>query len=156
MKLYSHEMIDMYRNKKKKGLNNSIYPLFVVVPVLIVFMIIAKLKTRTLFIILGTIDLSIFATIFIYNLLENIIKSNDLIIHINSLINETPKEISGVITNISKIITLKRNIHIIEVEITGKTVNKVYFNVDLFELDFEINDQIEAKVSNNFIVEYEV
>ena len=157
MKLYSSEMIDMYMDKKKKGLKFSLFPLIIVVPLFVFFIIIAKLKTRALFIALSTIDLSIFATIFMYNLLENIIKSNDLIKHVNSMLNGNTKELTGKIINISKVITLKRNIHIVEVEIKGTGVHtKAYFNVDLFEYDFKVDDSLKVVLSNNFITEYEV
>ena len=157
MSLYSSEMINTYMNKKKKGLKISLFPLIIVVPVFVLFLIVAKLKTRALFITLSTIDLSIFTIIFMYNLLENIIKSNDIIKHINSVLNGNIKEIDGKITSISKVITLKRNIHIVEVEIRGEGVRtKAYFNVDLFEYNFKVDDNIKTKLSNNFIVEYEV
>ena len=87
MKLYSSEMIDLYLNKKKKGLKISLYPLIIIVPLFVFFIIMVKLKTRVLYTTLSTIDLSIFSVIFIYNLLENIIKSNDLIKHINIVLN---------------------------------------------------------------------
>lgn len=157
MSLYSSEMINIYMNKKKKGLKISLFPLIIIIPLFVFFLIVAKLKTRALFITLSTIDLSIFTIIFMYNLLENIIKSNDLIKHINTILNGNIKEIDGKITSISKIITLKRNIHIVEVEIRGEGVRtKAYFNVDLFEYDFKVDDNIKTKLSNNFIVEYEV
>ena len=157
MSLYSSEMINTYMNKKKKGLKISLFPLIIVVPVFVLFLIVAKLKTRALFITLSTIDLSIFTIIFMYNLLENIIKSNDIIKHINSVLNGNIKEIDGKITSISKVFTLKRNIHIVEVEIKGEGVRtKAYFNVDLFEYNFKLDDNIKTKLSNNFIVEYEV
>ena len=157
MRLYSSEMIDMYMNKKKKGLKISLFPLIIIVPLFVFFIIIANLKTRVLFITLSTVDLSIFSVIFMYNLLENIIKSNDLIKHINSALNGNNREISGRIMSISKVITLKRNIHVIEVEIKGDSLShKAYFNTDLFEYDFKVNNNIVAKLSNNFIIEYEV
>ena len=148
---------DGYMNKKKKGLKISLFPLIIIIPLFVFFLIVAKLKTRALFITLSTIDLSIFTIIFMYNLLENIIKSNDLIKHINTILNGNIKEIDGKITSISKVITLKRNIHIVEVEIRGEGVRtKAYFNVDLFEYNFKVDDNIKTKLSNNFIVEYEV
>ena len=157
MKLYSSEMIDMYMNKKKKGLKISLLPLIIVIPLFVFFLIIAKLKTRALFVTLSTIDLSIFSIIFMYNLLENIIKSNDLIKHINSALNGNNREIAGKIISISKVITLKRNIHIVEVEIKGDGIStKAYFNTDLFKYDFKVGDNVYIKLSNNFIVEYEV
>ncbi len=157
MSLYSSEMINIYMNKKKKGLKISLFPLIIIIPLFVFFLIVAKLKTRALFITLSTIDLSIFTIIFMYNLLENIIKSNDLIKHINTILNGNIKEIAGKITSISKVITLKRNIHIVEVEIRGEGVRtKAYFNVDLFEYNFKVDDNIKTKLSNNFIVEYEV
>ena len=119
-------------------------------------MIIAKLKTRTLFVALATVDLSIFSIIFVYNLLENIIKSNDLISHIKSMLTDNTKEIKGTIISISKPITLKRNIHIVEIEIKSDATYKVYFNIDLFDKNFNVDDIITTKISNNFIVEYEV
>ncbi len=157
MKLYSNEMIDLYLNKKKKGLKTSFCILPIVVIIFIIFMIIVKLKTKALFIILGTIDLSIFAVIFIYNLLENIIKSNDLVRHIGSMLKGEETKYEGSIKSISNIITLKRNIHIVEVEINGNNSNiKVYFNIDLFEMNFDVDDHIIVQSVNNFITEYEV
>lgn len=157
MSLYSSEMINIYMNKKKKGFKISLFPLIIIIPLFVFFLIVAKLKTRALFITLSTIDLSIFTFIFMYNLLENIIKSNDLIKHINTILNGNTKEIAGKIISISKVITLKRNIHIVEVEIRGEGVRtKAYFNVDLFEYNFKVDDNIKTKLSNNFIVEYEV
>ena len=64
MRLYSSEMIDMYMNKKKKGLKISLFPLIIIVPLFVFFIIIANLKTRVLFITLSTVDLSIFSVIF--------------------------------------------------------------------------------------------
>lgn len=155
--LYSTNMIDLYMNKKKKGIKYSLFPLIVVIPILVLLIIFVKLKTRVLFIALGAIDLSIFSVIFIYNLLENIIKSNDLINHINSVLNGSKIEIDGVITDISKVITLKRNIHIVEVSIKSDTITyKSYFNIDLFNIDFEVDGKIKTTLSNNFIYEYEV
>ena len=157
MKLYSSEMIDKYMNNKKKGLKFSLFPLIVIIPLFVFFIIIAKLKTRALFIALSTIDLSIFAIIFTYNLLENIIKSNDLIKHVNVVLSGNTKEVSGTIASISKVITLKRNIHVVEVEIKGEGIpQKAYFNTDLFEYNFKVGDNIKATLSNNFICEYEV
>lgn len=157
MKLYSSEMIDKYMNNKKKGLKISLFPLIIIIPLFVFFILIAKLKTRVLFIALSTLDLSVFAIIFTYNLLENIIKSNDLIKHINSVLNSNAKEVTGTIASISKEITLKRNIHIVEVEIKGEGMpQKAYFNVDLFEYNFKVGDNIKAILSNNFICEYEV
>lgn len=157
MKLYSSEMIDLYLNKKKKGLKISLYPLIIIVPLFVFFIIMVKLKTRALYTALSTIDLSIFAVIFIYNLLENIIKSNDLIKHINIVLNGDTKEIYGTIISISNKVTLKRNIHIVIVEISdGYNTCKAYFNIDLFEAKFSVGDSIKATLSNNFIVQYEV
>ena len=157
MKLYSSDMINLYQNKKKKGLKISLYSLIIIVPLFVVFLIMVKLKTRVLFTILSTIDLSIYSVIFIYNLLENIIKSNDLIKHINHVLNGNPKEVYGNIVSISNVITLKRNIHIVEVEIKSENeTNKAYFNLDLFDIGFKVDDKISALISNNFITEYEV
>ena len=157
MKLYSSDMLDEYKIRRKNGYKFSFYPLIIILPLFIFFILIAKLKTRVLFIALSTIDLSIFAVIFIYNLLENIIKSKDLMIHINSILSSKTTEFSGVITDISDVITLKRNIHIVEVEINNNgVINKPYFNIDLFNVDFKEGDNINIKISNNFITEYEV
>ena len=51
---------------------------------------------------------------------------------------------------------LKRNIHIIEIEIKGKEINKIYLNIDLFKNEFEVGMNVNVKTSSNFIVEYEV
>ena len=111
MKTYSIETINFYLNKKKKGLKVSLLSLIVVIPLLIVFIIFVKLKTRILFISLSTLVLSIYGIILTYNILENIIKSKDIIKHINTLLSGDIKEINGRILSISKPITLKRNIN---------------------------------------------
>ena len=78
-------------------------------------------------------------------------------IHINSILCSNIMEFSGVITDISDVITLKRNIHIVEVEINNNgVISKPYFNIDLFNVDFKEGDKINIKISNNFITEYKV
>ena len=156
MKLYSDEMIDSLINKKKNGIKMMIFPLFLAIQLLLFFMIVVKLKTKILYVCLSTLDLSIYAIIFVYSLLEMIIRSNDLIRHISNMLNGNKAKISGTITKISNVITLQRNIHIVEVEIKDNDVHKVYFNVDLFNVNFEVGSKIDAEISNNFITEYEV
>ena len=65
--------------------------------------------------------------------------------------------VNGTISNISSVITLRRNIHIIEIEVKSDSItHKAYFNIDLFEPNFKIDDKVSITLSNNFIVEYEV
>ena len=156
MKLYSDEMLNTFYNKKRKGIKFILFPLLVIIPIFVFLLIKVNLKTKVLFTFLCGLDLSIFSVILVYNLLENIIKSNDMMIHINGVLSDNFKEIDGVITNISKPLTLKRNIHIIEIEIKGKEINKTYLNIDLFKNEFEVGMNVNIKISNNFIVEYEV
>ena len=156
MKLYSRDMIDSFENKKQKGKQIIKYSLFVIVPIFVLLLIFVKLRTKTLFVLLCTLDLSVFAVIFTYNMLENIVKSNDSIRHINNILNTNPTSFSGTITSISKEITLQRNVHIVEVEIKSNSIVKAYFNVDLFDMNFKIGDNINVKTSNNFISECEV
>lgn len=156
MKLYSDEMLNTFYNKKRKGIKFILFPLLVIIPIFVFLLIKVNLKTKVLFTILCGLDLSIFSVILVYNLLENIIKSNDMMTHINGVLNDNFKEIDGVITNISKPLTLKRNIHIIEIEIKGKGINKTYLNIDLFKNELEVGMNVNIKISNNFIVEYGV
>ena len=149
-------MIDSFENKKQKGKQIIKYSLFVIVPIFVLLLIFVKLRTKTLFVLLCTLDLSVFAVIFTYNMLENIVKSNDSIRHINNILNTNPTSFSGTITSISKEITLQRNVHIVEVEIKSNSIVKAYFNVDLFDMNFKIGDNINVKTSNNFISECEV
>lgn len=156
MKLYSNKMIEFYDAKINKAKKVSLYPLFVVIPLFILCIIFTKLATKNLFIFLGTLVLSIFTCNFTYNLIENIIKSKDLIKHIDFVLKGNRQEINGNIISISPKLTLKRNIHIIEIEIKEKNKTyKVYLNIDLFGNKFNVNDNVKVKISNNFICEYE-
>ncbi len=155
--LYSSSMIDIYMNKRIKGLKIILYPLIIVLPLIVLFILLVSLKTRILFTILTFIVLFIYSIIVTYNIIENIIKSKDLIKHISEVLNGTTRNISGNITNVSSIITLKRNIHIVEIEVKSDTIiHKAYFNIDLFELNIKVNDKVSLTLSNNFIKEYEV
>lgn len=157
MKTYSIETINFYLNKKKKGLKVSLLSLILVIPLLIVFIIFVKLKTRVLFISLSTLVLSIYGIILTYNILENIIKSKDIIKHINTLLSGEIKEINGQILSISKPITLKRNIKVLEIEIKNDNYPiKAYYNYSLLDNDLNVGDNIKIHLSNNYIIDCEV
>ena len=155
--LYSENQIESLNKRKKKSLIFIFAPLAVVLPLFVLFNILAKTNTRALYITLSSLVLAAYAINFIYQVMENLILSNDKIKHIQTITSKETKIIEGEIVSISEPTTLKRNIKVneLELKIEEKTF-RVYLNVDFKINDFKVKSKVKLCLVDNYIKEYEV
>ena len=155
--IYDKSEIDILKEKNKKYLRNSLLGLIVVVPLYVFFLIIAEENTEKLYTFLTILIWLSWGWIFLFILLYHILPNRVRFKHINKITSSLGTTITGDVIEIGNKITLERSLHIYEIIIKEDYPrHKVYFNIDLNECPFKVNDKVTVEIRNNFIYAYEI
>ena len=155
--LYSDDYIVRIENKKKKSLIMIFIIMGFATLLNVRLLFLANEYNKTLMeIVLSTIYV-VAGWISIWFLIDGVIKSNNKLSAIKSILAGEKKEFDGVIKRIDKIITLANSTRCYEIVLEKDNAeHKLYFD-EIFDVSvFKEETNMRLTVSNNFIISYEV
>ena len=156
-KLYDLSQVETRKKQSNKLIYISLVSLFIAIALYVIFLIIVEEKSKSFFTILTVIVWLMWGYMSIYLLTYHIIPNKIINNHINNIVRIKGNDLNGKVLEISDTITLSRSIHIKEVLIEEKKrKRRLYFNVDLNECIFEVDDIVNIEERNNYIYSYKI